>query len=203
MRLASHCPGLMPRAQITTHSPKREIGKSFSVIGFDRRRLRGVDSSAMMHTSLRHNQNESAGMSLMPRALGKALGCFVPLQVDAELSCNVELSCARTPIAASIAAVKSVVAYARAESDVSSAGLSPLIEYGAITTNGKHPSLSCAASCACLANGPRYIGRPLAIWPILRKPTQRSFEPADVDIGAQLERAQLLSIVQSSRADGG
>ena len=50
-------------------------------------------------------------MSHMSRALGKALGCFVPLQVDAELSCNVELSCARTPIPASIAAAKSVVAY--------------------------------------------------------------------------------------------
>ena len=118
---------------------------------FDGAIVRSVDSSTMKHSLQSYNQNESAGMSHMLRALGKSLSCFVPLQVDAELSCNVELNCAAQLIAASIAASKLGVAYVRSPSNHLGAGSSPHLQQGATIHVCYNPRPRCGTSCAGLA----------------------------------------------------
>src|SRR5215471_4721513 len=109
------------RKEILSRGCKEFLGAILRLEKFDGATVRSVDSSTMKHSLQSYNQNESAGMSHMPRESGKSLSRFVPLQVDAELLCNVELSCAAQLIACSIAASKLGVAYVRSPSNYSGA----------------------------------------------------------------------------------
>src|SRR5262249_47999845 len=80
------------RKEILSRGCKEFLGAILRLEKFDGTTVRSVDSSTMKHSLLSYNQNESAGMSHMPRESGKSLSRSVLLQVDAELSCNVELN---------------------------------------------------------------------------------------------------------------
>jgi hypothetical protein len=138
------------RKEILSRAGKEFLGATLRLEKFDGATVRSFDSSTMKYSSQCYNQNESAGMSHMLRALGKSLSCFVLLQVDAKRPCNAELNCAGQLIAGSIATAKSGVAYARSQSNYSSAGSSPRLQQEAIIHDFYSPLPLHAGSCAGL-----------------------------------------------------
>lgn len=52
-----------------------------------------------------------------------------------------------------------------------------------------------------LTRRPRHIRRPITIRPVLGKPTQDIFQTTNSDIGARLQRAELLPVIESTRRD--
>src|SRR5262249_8293527 len=147
------------RNEILSRGCKEFLGAILRLAKFDGAIVRSVDSSTMKHSLLSYNQNESAGMSHMLRESGKSLRCFVLLQGDAELSCNVELSCAAQLIAGSIAASKLGVAHVRSPSIYSGAGSSPRQQHGALVDDFYNPRPRCGASCAGLLTASSKISK--------------------------------------------
>ena len=62
---------------------------------------------------------------------------------------------------------------------------------------------SCADSAIRKNYGPRHIGGPFPIWPMFGEPKQRALQAADIDVGALLQCAELLAVVQRAGRDGG